>query len=479
MRKDAAGETFYRYNYRNQLVEVKSPDGEATYAYDAIGRRIYKNYKGTTTHYTWAGQQLISEVSSYRGAQQSRVDYLWHPEMPVPLAMRVGGYVYYIHTGIRSEPLCMTDRDGKVVWFAEYDAFGRAKILVNEIRQPFRLAGQYFDEETDLHYNLARYYDPRLGRYLTRDPLFEEGGGCNFYTYCDGDPINRLDPEGEFIFTACLIGAGIGALIGGGVEWYRQKKAIERGEQKGYDGWGIAKGAAVGGVIGAVGGGVGAAVEGAFAAGVTATVAGGAGVGGLSGAVSSIAEQCTEAAITGQKLNAWDMTKQTLTDGLVGMGIGAVTGGVGGFLARRAKKGASEIVDQATKKIKPKTQTPKTNSPKNKTPSPPKSAGELFEENVKNTFKNKIIRKNEILRDKTGKVIGEIDFETSEALVEVGRSLNGKTGQLHKLAEEAAMRGKRLDVIYGPDTPLQRLNAIKESLRKKWGNRVRFIPHGD
>jgi hypothetical protein len=74
-------------------------------------------------------------------------------------------------------------------------------------------------------------------------------------------------------------------------------------------------------------------------------------------------------------------------------------------------------------------------------------------------------------------VIGEIDFETAEAIVEVGISLRGKVDQLHRLAEVAKQRAKRLDVIYGPDTSPGTLNFLKESMAKKWGNRVRFIPH--
>jgi hypothetical protein len=105
-----------------------------------------------------------------------------------------------------------------------------------------------------------------------------------------------------------------------------------------------------------------------------------------------------------------------------------------------------------------------------------KSAGELFEDRVKAIFRKKIIRENELLRDAAGKVIGEIDFEIPEALVEVGISLAGKMKQLHRLAEVAAQRGKKLLVIYGQDTAPGTLEALKKSLGKKWGNRVVFIP---
>jgi hypothetical protein len=94
------------------------------------------------------------------------------------------------------------------------------------------------------------------------------------------------------------------------------------------------------------------------------------------------------------------------------------------------------------------------------------SLGDQFEERVKNTFRNKIIRQNEILMDAGGRVIGEIDFETAEAIIEVGISLNKKTEQLHKLAEITVQRSKRHDIIYGPRTSPGTLKFLKESLEK-------------
>lgn len=58
-----------------------------------------------------------------------------------------------------------------------------------------RFAGQYFDNETGLHYNDQRYYDPKIGRYLRADPI-GFGGGINLYVYTDNNPINVIDPTG-------------------------------------------------------------------------------------------------------------------------------------------------------------------------------------------------------------------------------------------------------------------------------------------
>ncbi|SCC34190.1 RHS repeat-associated core domain-containing protein, partial [Gilliamella intestini] len=60
---------------------------------------------------------------------------------------------------------------------------------------PLRFQGQYYDEETGLHYNLNRYYDPFTGRYITQDPLGILGG-LNSYQYAGSDPINWIDPLG-------------------------------------------------------------------------------------------------------------------------------------------------------------------------------------------------------------------------------------------------------------------------------------------
>ncbi len=60
---------------------------------------------------------------------------------------------------------------------------------------PIRFRGQYADEETGLFYNRHRYYDPKLGRYISPDPIGIEGG-LNPFAYAANCPTSAVDPDG-------------------------------------------------------------------------------------------------------------------------------------------------------------------------------------------------------------------------------------------------------------------------------------------
>ncbi|MDO9160954.1 MAG: RHS repeat-associated core domain-containing protein, partial [Methylococcaceae bacterium] len=59
-----------------------------------------------------------------------------------------------------------------------------------------RFPGQYYDQETSLHYNYFRDYDPSTGRYIASDPIGLKGG-LNTYIYANNNPINLIDPDGR------------------------------------------------------------------------------------------------------------------------------------------------------------------------------------------------------------------------------------------------------------------------------------------
>ena len=93
----------------------------------------------------------------------------------------------------------MTDSQGKLLWKGRYDAWGSLirdsyREAASGSHQPFRLQNQYFDQETGLHYNFLRYYEPTLGRFITQDPIGLMGG-MNLYSLAR-NAISYVDPLG-------------------------------------------------------------------------------------------------------------------------------------------------------------------------------------------------------------------------------------------------------------------------------------------
>jgi RHS repeat-associated protein len=87
------------------------------------------------------------------------------------------------------------------IWRAEFDPWGNQVDGSNPLRmyQPIRMQGQHYDEESGLHYNRHRYYDPTLGRYITQDPIGLLGG-WDGYAYGCNNPGTLVHPLGLDVF---------------------------------------------------------------------------------------------------------------------------------------------------------------------------------------------------------------------------------------------------------------------------------------
>jgi len=121
------------------------------------------------------------------------------------------GGIFYVHTDHLGTPHVLTDETGTVAWKAAYEPFGEARLIVATVDNNVRFPGQYYDEESGLHYNYFRTYDPSMGRYLESDPI-GLGGGLNTYGYVAGNPLSAIDPLG---LDLVLVGDGgdLGSLL--------------------------------------------------------------------------------------------------------------------------------------------------------------------------------------------------------------------------------------------------------------------------
>ena len=233
IRKTRNGETTdYHWNGYNQLVKIENRNGSTEYRYDPLGRRTAKIRNGETTVYHWQEDTLAIESTNGQNTH-----YLFEPGTFEPLAQfqttsPIGieredkpaepyGYdpetdpllkippepqeqseaqpelVYYQldHLGT---PIAAHNAKGEAVWTAEYEAWGRIRNETvsddPQVNIPFRFQGQYYDEESGLHYNRFRYYDPEIGRFVSQDPIGLDGG-LNIYVYVK-NPVQWVDPSG-------------------------------------------------------------------------------------------------------------------------------------------------------------------------------------------------------------------------------------------------------------------------------------------
>lgn len=108
--------------------------------------------------------------------------------------------------------------DGAVENQYDYDIFGNITFSDEQYTMPIRYSGQLYDDETNLHYLNARYYNSSSGRFISEDSYLGEDNqplSLNRYTYCNNNPIKYIDPSWHFPFAIGAIG-GLGGTIAGG-----------------------------------------------------------------------------------------------------------------------------------------------------------------------------------------------------------------------------------------------------------------------
>ncbi|MCE9687211.1 glycohydrolase toxin TNT-related protein [Shewanella sp. AS16] len=192
--KMASGQQKREFNGLNQLVSLSNGTDISRYEYDALGRRSAKITAAGRIDYLWDGNQLIGEHS-----QDAFSWYLYEPDNGDgrgnrPLALLRNGELFFYQLDQLGTPLALVDKENNIVWQANYSVFGQASVSINEIANPLRFQGQYYDEESGLHYNHFRYYDPQSGRFISQDPIGLLGG-INHYQYAPNH-INWVDPLG-------------------------------------------------------------------------------------------------------------------------------------------------------------------------------------------------------------------------------------------------------------------------------------------
>jgi RHS repeat-associated protein len=125
--------------------------------------------------------------------------------------------VYHFHVDPNGCPTRLTDADGVIQWSVSYAAWGEVIATHgNDVDQPLRFQGQYFDAETGLHYNRFRYYDALSAAYISQDPIGLVAGE-SLYCYAPA-PQAWIDPCG-LARRRTLSGTTAGGLSRTSPEW--------------------------------------------------------------------------------------------------------------------------------------------------------------------------------------------------------------------------------------------------------------------
>ncbi len=182
-------------------VHVRDSQGALTrigFGYDGWGRRVRKTVGTLTTRHLWDGDALLMDLDS---AGNRLAEYTYYPGADNPhsvLRHDRGDTTYYYVKDLPGNITGLVKRTATGVAVAnqyDYSPFGTLATSSAPVPNRLLYAGRESDDETQLYYNRARYYDPAVGRFISEDPA-RLSAGMNLYAYAGNDPMNGRDPSG-------------------------------------------------------------------------------------------------------------------------------------------------------------------------------------------------------------------------------------------------------------------------------------------
>jgi RHS repeat-associated protein len=243
--------TNYSWDYRNRLVRVTSGAQTVEYGYDASDKRVSKKINGVVTEkYVYDGTDIALVVD---GAGVLVERYLFGAGVDNVLSREKNGAVVWSLGERQGSVVDLVDEHGVVLNHFVYDGFGsRTGSSGAEFR--FGYTGREKDGETGLYYYRARYYDPKVGRFISEDPIGFAAGDTNLYRYVGNNSTNYTDPSGEIApLLAAAWGVGVAA-AGIGAAWGFASgvaQSIDSDRRNGILGWDSIGSAYINGLIGA------------------------------------------------------------------------------------------------------------------------------------------------------------------------------------------------------------------------------------
>jgi RHS repeat-associated protein len=218
-----------RKNFETGKNNQVTSDGEFRYTYDDEGNRISKTSltTGEKTAYNWDHRNRLIGVAIGSGWKKQQVQYRYdymnrlthrndelfvHDGWQVVCSLKNGKIVdRYLWGARQDELLCendhwmlcdhlgtirkMINENGKTVSCLDYSAFGEL-LNVSGTKPKFRYTGKKFDDVTGLQWNINRWYDAKVGRWISEDPIGFRGYDTHLYRYSHNSLVSLKDVSG-------------------------------------------------------------------------------------------------------------------------------------------------------------------------------------------------------------------------------------------------------------------------------------------
>ena len=216
------GSTF-TWTQGRRLATAKVGSTNISYTYDMAGVRSSKTVGSTKYDFT----TLSGLVTRQTGGGKT-IDFVYD-ENNQPLAMKYNNTLYYYVLNAQGDVIALADQNGNLIAKYSYDPWGKllsvtpngwldeqnAYYLEVAEANPLRYRGYYYDAETGFYYLQSRYYDPEIGRFINADSYASTDAtgllSTNMFAYCENDPVNGSDPNGEWVHI--LVGGALGAVM--------------------------------------------------------------------------------------------------------------------------------------------------------------------------------------------------------------------------------------------------------------------------
>lgn len=186
----------YTFNGQNQLTTYTANGLTYKYTYNADGLRKSKTDDSNTIYFYYTGDTIVNEADNNNAISS----YLFAPGR---MFRSVNGKTQMLIKNAKD--VVGTTSDGKaMVDTYDYTSYGKQEDFNNDqpstindqlslSENPFRYSSYYTDSESGMNYLNARYYDPELMCFISRDSY----DLSNRYNYADGNPVSNIDPGGH------------------------------------------------------------------------------------------------------------------------------------------------------------------------------------------------------------------------------------------------------------------------------------------